>query len=185
MPKNTLEISKLQKTISQFKKCSIENRQFHIRFHLERKEQSIVKAEIGSNLGKNDCDNHIWIYARRIETKPEYLRTNSALEWDQRYIGIFFPGQIAYWASLSHPHTSTLVYILASDKKRKAESRKQKGNQEGGGGEYYKGILTTGGEIHSQSWKTIMTFSKLLKNSNPSNCIDLLLWGKGRNIPQQ
>lgn len=41
----------------------------------------------------------------------------------------------------------------------------------------------TRGEIHSQSWKTIMSFSKLLKNSSPSNCIDLLLQGKGRNIP--
>lgn len=26
-------------------------------------------------------------------------------------------------------------------------------------------------------------FLKLFKNRNPSNCIDLLLWGKGRNIP--
>lgn len=40
----------------------------------------------------------------------------------------------------------------------------------------------TGGEIHSQSWKMV-SFSKLLKNSNPSNCLDLLLQGKGRNIP--
>lgn len=52
MPKNTLEISKLQKTISQFKECYIENEQFHIRFHLDRKEQSIVKIEISGSLGK-------------------------------------------------------------------------------------------------------------------------------------
>lgn len=52
-----------------------------------------------------------------------------------------------------------------------------------GKNQIYKGILTVGGKIHSQCWKMIMNFSKPLKNSDTSNCIDLLLHGKGRNIP--
>lgn len=112
MPKNTLEISKLQKTISQFKKCYIQNEQFRIRFHLDRKEQSIVKIEISASLGKNDCDNHVLIYGRRIKTKPVHLLTYLAFEWDQRYMAMLFPGQTDHLLRfpVTSPHFTTATY---------------------------------------------------------------------------
>lgn len=82
-----------------------------------------------------------------------HLRTYSALEWDQRYSGTFFlDRQIAYRASLSHPRTWTLVYILASEKKEKLKEENRKEIRKGKN-KIYKGILATGGKIHSQSWK--------------------------------
>lgn len=138
--------------------------------------------EISGSLSKNYCENCIWTYGKRTEMKPVYLQKYSALQWNQRYPGMFFlDSQIACWASLSHP-TPEHLYIFQRVKKKEKLREGNRKEIRKGENKIYQGILKIGGKIHTQRWK-MMSFSKLFKNSNPSNCLDLLLQGKVRNIP--
>lgn len=61
--------------------------------------------------------------------------------------------------------------LREGNKLERAEKKKKKD----------KGVVKTGGETYSQSWRTVTSFSAALKNSNHSNQLDVLWWGKGRN----
>lgn len=107
--------------------------------------------------------------------------TRGTLPW------FFLDKQITYWGSQSHPHTWPLLLILTSDKKKKKEKLRQGNRKKTRKGKKKKnktdkGAVKTGGGIHSQSWRTITSLSRVLRSGNPSDQLDLLLWEKGRNI---